>query len=295
MRAGLVRARTGMAAAGEAVMVGVEVTRARNSVAAAVYVLLGIHLSGVERALAAPAAWGSCLAAALAVAAAFVHNDIEDEDVDRHARRDRPIPSGRLSRRVAHKLFAALAILSVAVAWWSSDVLPLLVLGYLFFSVLYSRHLKGTVLLGNVTVAALVGSLPLYGGVAAGHVDARSIAAAAMVFCFCLGQEILFTLEDVEGDSRAGLRTTATQFGAAGSLRLFQTVTLVASVVCLLPWYLGIAGTAYAIAALVCTVVPILVAGFSLRPNDDPRKLARVANGMGVIWWTSIVPLVLLR
>jgi 4-hydroxybenzoate polyprenyltransferase len=188
-----------------------------------------------------------------------------------------------------------LAVFAVAVAWWSSGVLPWLVLAYLFFSVLYSRHLKGTVLLGNVTVAALVGSLPLYGGVAAGHVDAKLIAASTMVFCFCLGQEILFTLEDVKGDSAAGLRTTATQFGAAGSLRLFQTVMLVASAVCLLPWYLGIAGTAYAIAALVCTVIPTLIAAFSPRPNGDPRKLALAADSMGVIWWTSIVPLLLLR
>ena len=116
-----------------------------------------------------------------------------------------------------------------------------------------------------------------------------------MIFWFCLAQEILFTLEDLRGDLKAGLCTTATRLGRVVSLRLFQCTVLVFIAFAFMPWYFGLASHAYIAAAVTCTIIPVFIAAFSLRKDSSARSLRMSADGLGIIWWTSVVPFVLLR
>ncbi len=295
MRPALLRARSGIGFAADGVLLRIEIMRASRSITAGVYVLLGVYVSGVEGAWTLGRTWVGCLAAALVVAAAFVYNDVMDEHVDRRARPERPIPSGRLARAGALRLAHALAAAGFVAAWSAHAALLPFIGIYVLLSAWYSRSLKGTVLLGNAAVSVLVASLPVYGGVLAGGVNVKLLMAALMTFFFSLAQEILFTLEDIEGDRAAGLRTTATCLGPAASLRLVRANVGICGLVCLSPWYLGFATPAYAIAVVACTVAPALVITFSLRPDANPARIGNAADRMRSLWITSVLPLVLLR
>jgi geranylgeranylglycerol-phosphate geranylgeranyltransferase len=231
----------------------------------------------------------------LIVAAAFVYNDVCDEHVDRRSRPERPIPSGRLARASALRFSVVLALAGGIAAWSSTDALVPFVAVYVVLSVWYSHSLKGTVLLGNATVAALVASLPIYGGTIFGTVNDKLLAASLMTFLFALAQEILFTLEDAKGDRDSGLRTTATSLGASGSLLLFRATMVLLALACLAPRYLGFATGAYAVAVLVCTVLPTLITAFLLRREAGQRELATAAAVMRFTWCTSVIPFALLR
>jgi 4-hydroxybenzoate polyprenyltransferase len=295
MKAAMLKAWSGFESAADGLRLRIEIMRAQCSVAAGAYVLLGVYVSGVESAWTDARTWMGCLAAMLVVAAAFVYNDVRDADVDRRSRPERPIPSGRLARRSALRFSAALALAAGAAAWSSAGALVPFIVLYVLLSVWYSHSLKGTVLLGNATVAALVASLPIYGGTIVGSVNDKLLAASLMTFLFCLAQEILFTLEDAEGDREAGLRTTATSLGASASLLVLRATVVLLALVCLAPWYLGRATVGYGAAVLVCTVVPTLVTAFWLQPDAGPRELATAAAVMRFIWCTSVVPFALLR
>jgi len=78
----------------------------------------------------------------LASSATYCLNDVLDAEADaaHPVKRNRPIPSGRVSKRTALVLSAGLAVAAVAVAFPGS--LRLVVLLYLAFTALYSRFFK---------------------------------------------------------------------------------------------------------------------------------------------------------
>jgi geranylgeranylglycerol-phosphate geranylgeranyltransferase len=270
-----------------------ELMRPKGCAGAACYVLLSAWASGAQA-----AALGTLVAAlvvALIVGAAFTFNDVQDVHTDSLIKPSRPLPSRRISPRAACWAAAALAASALIGAATLGSALFAFAVVYVAASALYSTHLKSTVLAGNVTMAVLIGSIPIYTGVALGEINAKLVVIAAMMFTFSLAQEILFTLEDRDGDREAGLTTTATRFAPATSLRLFQLTALIFAAASLLPPLLGLSTSAYLYAALVCTVIPTLVAALRLPPDADAAALGRAADTMGTIWWTSIVPLLLMR
>lgn len=275
--------------------VAAEIMRLRACLVAAGYVLLGAYVATEDGSWLSVQTCMAALVVALIFGAAFVYNDVEDELADSLNVPDRPIPSKRLSRQSAIWFAIALTIVALTTVAWLSSWLILVTIAYVILSALYSRRLKGTVLVGNLTVALLIGSIPIYGGIASGNVSDKLIVAALMVFLFSLAQEILCTLEDVDGDRGAGLRTTATYFGHSTSLRLYQFVAVIFVVVSLLPWHLGLVTRDFLYAVIVCTVVPTLVAALSLGPEATAHRLRLSADTMRVVWWTSVIPFVLLR
>src|SRR5690606_27534534 len=139
----------------------------------------------------------------------------------------------------------ALAASALIVAALDGGTLLACVAAYAIVSALYSTHLKKTVLAGNVTMALLIGSIPLYTGIAIGAIGAKLLLLGLSMLAFSLAQEILFTLEDRDGDGEAGLTTTATAFAPATSLRLYQAAAITFACVSLLPALLGLASKAY--------------------------------------------------
>ncbi len=95
--------------------------------------------------LEASVAWHTLVAfvsLALASSATYCLNDVLDADDDaRHpTKRNRPIPSGRVSRRTATVLAVVLAAASLLIAW--PGTLRWVVLGYLVLTVSYSSFFK---------------------------------------------------------------------------------------------------------------------------------------------------------
>lgn len=195
--------------------------RPANSLAAAGLVLVGGHLAtgwpwSSEVWQAAAAMWA-------VTTFGYVTNDLHDISIDRVNKPDRPLPSGRVRVEAARWMAMALAAIAVALASRIDTLAVGAAIAVLGALLLYNWVLKGAVLLGNALVAALSGLALGVGSYAAGQ-DSLPWLPALLVCLFILAREILKTIEDVEGDRRAGLRTLATARGPQQAARVYAWV-----------------------------------------------------------------------
>jgi len=88
--------------------------------------------------------------------AVYLMNDLADIESDRQhpTKRNRPLPSGRLDRRVAAAAVVVLALVSLGAGYWLNPMLALILLLYLLAQIAYTFRLKHIVLLDVLTIAA---------------------------------------------------------------------------------------------------------------------------------------------
>jgi geranylgeranylglycerol-phosphate geranylgeranyltransferase len=135
-------------------------------------------------------------------------NDYYDCDIDKVNRPNRPIPSGRISPRMAYNyslILFLLGCLSAAFVNWICLSLAAFNSILLF---LYARNLKATLLAGNITVAFLTGSTFLFGGAAVGMQGLLTNQVPFFLsFLVSMSREIAKDIEDMAGDMAGGART----------------------------------------------------------------------------------------
>jgi geranylgeranylglycerol-phosphate geranylgeranyltransferase len=264
---------------------------------AAALTLLGAWLAAPPATSAmwsAPVLLAACVVG-LITAFGFVINDCCDLAVDTLGKPGRPLPSGRISRATATRFAWALAGAGLLLALLLGRSATLFALGAIALSAAYSYRLKSTLLIGNATVAVLVAMVIVFGAVMAGGATPAAWLAAAMTLCYVTAQEVLFNLEDEAQDRAAGLRTTATRLGTAGTARLLRGLLLVFIAVALLPVVARVAHGAYLPTLVVLTLAPVLAMLLVLRAPLGAVAVARAARLSRLVWVTSFVPLALLR
>lgn len=256
-----------------------ELVRLGNCAFAGVAALVGAVVAGsIAGGLTAPG-FVAALVTALGTAAGNAVNDYYDVDVDAVNDPERPIPSGRISRRGARTV----AVVAFALALGITVLLlpPLAVLiGVVNLALLvgYSSHLKRTPLLGNVAVAYLTGSAFLFGGAAVG-----ALAATAVLFGLAalatLGREIVKDVEDIAGDREMGAATLPVRAGERPALAV-ATAAVVAAVLLSPVPYLVLTpfGAAYMLAVLPADAV--LLAGAVTAWRDAARGQTVLKLGM---------------
>jgi UbiA prenyltransferase family len=130
----------------------------------------------VRGSLAEPGRWVPLVGASMAIyAAGMALNDLFDVDVDAAERPERPLPSGRVSRRFAAVLGGSLLALGLVLAGLSGSRMSLLVAGLLVCCVMaydtgWKRTALGPALMGacrGLNVALGLGQDPALGGPAA--------------------------------------------------------------------------------------------------------------------------------
>jgi geranylgeranylglycerol-phosphate geranylgeranyltransferase len=272
-----------------------ELIRIDNCLTASAYTLVGVYLSTGFVDLFTTRVVRTVLLVGLMVAFSCVVNDYKDVLPDSFGKPDRPIPSGRISRRTAGILALALASTSLGIATTLGPQLLALSLSCIILSAAYSYKLKETLLLGNATVAFLEGTIPFYGGLAAGRLTPAVWAASLLTFLYTFAQEILYTVEDEKGDRCAGLRTTATRLGMTDTVRLFQVCAIIFVAAALAPWVLGLAPDRYLYAIVPCSILPILRVMFLLGLKPTDRTIHLAVYGTWYVWFSSLLPIVLLR
>jgi len=154
----------------------------------------------------------AAVSAAAITAAANALNDAFDVKVDRVNRPDRPIPSGRITERAATVTWLTGAILGIATSLMISVENVMIAAASIVLVYLYSAALKRVGFVGNLVVSAIVAASILYGAVATGTIG-LSWAGALLAFVLTLSREITKDLEDLEGDSGAGVRTLPVALG----------------------------------------------------------------------------------
>lgn len=160
---------------------------------------------------------GAPLAAFLITGAGNIANDIRDRQLDATAHPSRPLPSGAIEVPQA----AMFAIFLMFFGLWEARLAggwPLAAFAAANAAVLgaYEWWLKARGLLGNITVALLVGSTFVFGAFAVQGtlLQAPAVnALAAMAALATLGREILKDVEDLDHDRRFR-STLAMQVGA---------------------------------------------------------------------------------
>ena len=127
-------------------------------------------------------------------------NDYIDADIDRTAHPDRPIPSGRMTRKQARDIGLFMLALSVMASMFTFDTsCTVIVLIAVALIISYEMFLKQRGFIGNVTVAVMTGMLFLLGGAVVGDVQGN-IVVALMAMIVSIGREISKDIEDKEGD-----------------------------------------------------------------------------------------------
>lgn len=121
------------------------------------FVFVGVLFS--ERLTGFGILWQVIIAAAsfcLASSSVYLFNDIIDRDRDRHhpQKRNRPLPSGKLSAATAAWASLFLAILAIALAWLSSPAVCAIIIAYCLLNIAYSYRLKHIVIVDVFCIAA---------------------------------------------------------------------------------------------------------------------------------------------
>ena len=193
------------------VVASLEVTRPHNGVLVACAVIGGSRASASES-LAPATLLLAALACGLVTAGSSVVNDIVDEDLDSRTRPLRPLPSGRLTRRAAWRVYVivnGLALGSAALAGWKSLAV---VLAWMYLMYVYTCTFKRRTPLSSILVAGVAGSAFWVGGWLGS--DATSTLVISMVaFLFVIGREILKDVETYSVDLDAGVPTIAGALG----------------------------------------------------------------------------------
>ncbi len=159
--------------------------------------------------------WAAFLATAFIGAAGNILNDQTDEELDKVAHPERPLPSGRATRKGSNRLFIVCCMTGFLAAFASGgshgNRLVLFAFANLTLLLVYERFLKKRGLPGNVLIALLVASTFPFGALAvADRVVAPQwlpvAAVALLAFLVNVARELLKDVEDMTADR--GKRTT---------------------------------------------------------------------------------------
>lgn len=224
-----------------------------NALIAAAGVLLGAAWGGAVR----PSTWFAALAAVALTAVANAVNDIQDEQIDRVAHPDRPLPSGAMTRDAARAVARLSALVGLAASAAASAALGALSVAVVACMVWYSVTLKARRGVAGNALVSLLASLPfLYGAWTAGR-PLSGVALVALAVPLHFAREVAKDLDDVAGDAPAR-RTLPLVAGAwTARLAVVASASLFGVVAVFFFARGGAAALGLALAAVGCTALAV--------------------------------------
>ncbi|MCS4540820.1 MAG: UbiA family prenyltransferase [Euryarchaeota archaeon] len=218
-------------------------------------------------------------------------NDYYDTDIDRINKSQKPIPSGRLTRKealiFALVLFAHGVFLSLFInprLGWAGKVCFFIALFNSVLLIAYSARLKRAGFSGNITIGYLVGSTFLFGGAAIGNLIAAGILALCAMLA-TISREIAKGIEDYVGDKACGAKTLPVLIGPAKASVIMLIFLVAAIALSPFPYLLRLFGYSYLVVVGIADLVFLVAIGLLLS-NPTPARAAEVKRilkfGMGV-------------
>lgn len=252
-------------------------------IAAAVILAGGIE-AGVVPVILAAAVGGLIGGGANAI------NDYFDVAIDRINKPKRPLARGDLAPRSALIIWLVCTLGGISLNFFLNSASFWVAVAASVGLFLYSAVLKGTVLLGNLLVAAMTGLALIYGGVVAGFPE-QALFPALFAFLINFGREIVKDVEDMEGDRQGNAVTLPVKFGVSKALALATGVFILLMGATLVPFTIGAYGTSY---VLLVNVVNVLICYVivSMWSDKTPSNLGKLNNllkfsmliGLGAIY-----------
>jgi 4-hydroxybenzoate polyprenyltransferase len=215
-------------------------------------------------------------------------NDIFDQKADRYDKPHRPLPSGRVTEKVAWLVTVAALAVALGITFSLLPALQLFVGLTITGSYLYSVSLKRIPVVGNLMVATLAALTVAFGCVATGSMSARVGILAVLIGLTILLFELVKTFEDKDGDAHAGYHTVA----HAVSPRSHNTLIRVfGAIYCLFAiWFaaapsISTLSSDTARAALAASLVIPAMPLFAAKVGEENRKsLSQIIQTSKALW-----------
>jgi len=222
---------------------------------------------------------------------AFALNDYFDIESDRINKKNTPIINGEISTHQA--LWLAIGLLAMGIAIAYPLGVPAFAIAVLFalLSVAYDWKLKDIALVGNSIIAASMAIVFIFTDVAlSNNISLITMMIALISFVFGLAREILKTVQDVEGDTKArGSRTLPVLIGKGNSLILAQFLIVIGSVLALylyfsLPPLKGnIAYVIPAVGSILAFAYASFLAYSGEREQERGRRISLYGLALGIL------------
>ncbi len=154
---------------------------------------------------------------------AYIYNDVLDLDADRINARNRPLPSGRVSKGQALKLAVASGVLGLALSLSLNPLVFAVVSFGIFLGYIYSTpplSLKNYPLSKWIIASLWAGVASLGGSLAVSGITGKTLFAAILFIVQGLACSPLADVMDTEGDRKAGKKTIAVVLGPALTVKM---------------------------------------------------------------------------
>ena len=252
----------------------VELLRPNNGILAVLGIILGYIVAASFTAGSVQIIF-AIIVAFLINGAGNVINDYFDHKIDEINRPRRPIPSGRASRGNVLVYFIVLIAVGIVLSYLVSVYFFYLAIINSIVSFVYSWKLKGTPLIGNITVSWLAASTFLGGALilySFYSIPYPVVILASIAFLATLSREIFKDAEDVEGDKKFGAKTLPIAIGTHKAVVLASIILLAGVASLFIPAYTGIFGIYYYIGVVPAAVICLLAIRSMKKPKKAQKK-----------------------
>ena len=259
-----------------------EILRPFNALMGVIAVLLVALISG-NFTIYVPVA---CVIVFIFTGAGNAINDYVDHKIDAINKPKRPIPSGRISLRVALIYSISLFVIATIMALIIGVIPGIIVILSAVLMFLYAYRLKTSCLIGNLSIAFLTGLCFVFAGVVLQTVY-LSILLGFYAFLMTMAREIVKDMEDVEGDSAEGASTFPIRYGMKSSSILAAAFMVIASLTSPLLYFIGIFNIIYLLILVFAIYIFLSCAISILRDQSigNTRKVSkRIKIGMGIVF-----------
>lgn len=259
-----------------------EILRPGNALMAVIAIFLMMFISGnftLSPLLA-------CIVVFVVTGAGNSINDYFDYRIDAINKPERPIPSGRISRKVAGVYSLSLFVIGILVAFYTSFLLGMIAFLSSLLMIYYAYSLKRKLIIGNLSISFLTGLCFVFGGIAVGAI-VTSVYLGFYAFLMTMAREVVKDMEDVEGDRKELASTLPIIYGMKTSSIIAASFMIIASVTSPVLYLVGIFNILYLPLNLIAIVV-FLIGASSILKDQSVLNCARVSKrikvGMGIIF-----------
>jgi len=205
-----------------------------------------------------------------------VINDYFDFEIDKINKPNRPIPSGRISRKNVVFYFIILGLSGLGFAYFVSFPFFIIALFNFFVLTAYASNLKRTLLVGNFTVSYLAVSSVFASGFIVNSFQFSMPLLLLIIISFfgTMSREIFKDIEDVKGDKTVGAKTLPIVIGAPKSKLIAILFLAIACLLLTIPLYQKI--LSYYLIGVIPAILFSIFAIIQAKPSKS-QKLIKIA------------------
>jgi len=263
-----------------------ELMRINNCVMALIAILIGFALSnGMNYSLALTAA----LSGFLICAGGQAINDYFDYKIDAKLSKNKPIPSGRVTRKEALWFSIDLFILGNFLAYSINPIAMNIALAFTFLLVIYPAILNKVKYLGNFVVAGGTAITFVFGSVATGGLSQLVLALAITAFFANLAREITKDIQDTKKDE--GTKRTLPMLVGTNIAKLFVVAYYLLAIMGAIGTYLLFLLNAYYFVFVLLSSAVFIYAIFLLYKNraKESQSMSKVGMIFSMIGFVLIL------